>query len=73
MPMIQRVVRLAAVLIQHVATIADPPGLLRRLYAALRHYRQMRRLERLEETLAAEYGPITQEAWARAERIEWPR
>lgn len=68
-----RAVRLVAGLVTLAVTFVGLRGLVRRLNAALWHYLQLRRLERLEKALAAEHGPITLEAWARAERIVWPR
>ncbi len=73
MAMTKRSVVLEAELVEQAVALAGPRGFSRLLNAALRQYLQSQRLERLELELAAEYGPITPEAWERAEQILWPR
>ena len=73
MPRTTGVVRLTADLVALVVVSVGLYGLVRRLNVAQRQQSQSRCLERLEATLAVEYGPTTPAAWARAARIRWPR
>ena len=73
MAMTKRSVVLDEELVEQALELAGPRGFSRLMNAALRRYLQAQRLERLEEELAREHGPITPEVWAWAEQIEWPR
>ena len=59
-------------LAQEARRRAGPRGLSRLINEALRQYLQALRLHEFEAELAAEHGPLTQEAQQRAAAIEWP-
>lgn len=52
--------------------VAGKRGLSGLVNTALEQYLQALRLQKLEEEMTAEFGPISEEAQRRAEAIEWP-
>jgi hypothetical protein len=52
--------------------VAGKRGLSGLVNTALEQYLQALRLQKLEEEMTAEFGPISEEAQRRAEAIKWP-
>jgi hypothetical protein len=65
-------ITLSGSIAEEARRVAGKRGLSGLVNTALEQYLQALRLQKLEEEMTAEFGPISEDAQRRAEAIEWP-